>query len=120
MIANNSSRPYEVLISKVQTYEIVNFSTSNKRNSCGCNCYGSTHVPIIQVQIGKNMVDNVLLDEGANVNIITEQLHIKLDLLKPNSTPNHLKMVVLNNVQTTKNHSNFENIHPWDTICHGS
>jgi hypothetical protein len=59
-------------------------------------------VPIIQVQIGKNMVDNVLLDEGANVNIITEQLRIKLDLLKPNPAPNHLKMVVLNNVQTTK------------------
>jgi hypothetical protein len=63
------------------------------------------------------MVDNVLLDEKVNVNIITEQLHVKLDLLKPNLAPYHLKMAILNDDQTTKNHPKFENIHQWDTIC---
>jgi hypothetical protein len=52
---------------------------------------------IIHVQIGKNIVDDVLLDGG--VNIIIEQLILKLGLQKPKSTPYNLKMV---NQITTK------------------
>ncbi len=40
---------------------------------------------IIQVQVGKNIVEDVLLDGGASANI-------KLDLLGPRLAPYHLKM----------------------------
>jgi hypothetical protein len=38
---------------------------------------------VIQVQIGKNIVEDVLLNGGASVNIITENLKTKLGLSKP-------------------------------------
>jgi hypothetical protein len=47
---------------------------------------------IIQVQVGKNIVEDVLLDGGASVNITTENLGIKLGLPKPRPTPYHLKI----------------------------
>jgi hypothetical protein len=47
---------------------------------------------IIQVQVGKNIVENVLLDGEASVNIITKHLKTKLGLPKPISTPYHLRM----------------------------
>jgi hypothetical protein len=47
---------------------------------------------IIQVQVGKNIVENVLLDGGASVNIITKHLKTKLGLPKPIPTPYHLRM----------------------------
>ncbi len=40
-------------------------------------------VVIIQVQIDKNTIDDVLLDEGFRVNIIIEQLRARLGLPKP-------------------------------------
>jgi hypothetical protein len=48
---------------------------------------------IIQVQVGKNIVEDVLLDGRASVNIITKHFKIKLGLPKPILTPYHLRMV---------------------------
>ncbi len=42
---------------------------------------------IIQVQVGKNIVEDFLLDGGTSVNIITENLGTKLGLPKLRSTP---------------------------------
>jgi len=47
---------------------------------------------IIQVQVGKNIVEDVLLDGGTNVNIITENFITKLGLPKPRPAPYHLRM----------------------------
>jgi hypothetical protein len=41
----------------------------------------------IQVQVGKNNVEDVLLDGGASVNIITENLRTKLGLPKLKLAP---------------------------------
>jgi hypothetical protein len=50
------------------------------------------HMAIIQVQVGKNKIDDVLLDGGSGVNIIIEQLRARLGLLKPKPTPYNLWM----------------------------
>ncbi len=47
---------------------------------------------VIQVQMGKNIVEDVLIDGGASVNIITENLITKLGLPKPKLALYHLKM----------------------------
>jgi hypothetical protein len=47
---------------------------------------------VIQVQVGKNIVENSLINGGASVNIITENLRTKLSLPKPRPIPYHLKM----------------------------
>jgi hypothetical protein len=49
-------------------------------------------MPIIQVQIGKNIVEDVLIDGGASVNIIRENLGTKLGLPKQRLSPYHLRM----------------------------
>jgi hypothetical protein len=48
---------------------------------------------IIQVQVGKNIVEDVLLDGRASVNIITKNFITKLGLPKPRPIPYHLIMV---------------------------
>jgi hypothetical protein len=48
---------------------------------------------IIHIQVGKNIVDNVFIDGGVNVNIIIENLIIKFGLPKPRIAPYHLIMV---------------------------
>jgi hypothetical protein len=47
---------------------------------------------VIQMQIGKNIID-VLLDGGLRINIIIEQLNTRLGLLEPKPTPYNLRMV---------------------------
>jgi hypothetical protein len=47
---------------------------------------------VIQIQVGKNTFEDVLLDGGANVNIITENLRTKLGLPKLKLLPYHLIM----------------------------
>jgi len=47
---------------------------------------------IIQIQIGKNTIKDVLLDGGCIINIITKQLRLKLGFLKPKPTPYNLRM----------------------------
>jgi hypothetical protein len=49
---------------------------------------------IIQVQVGKNIVEDFLLNGGANVNIIIKNLITKLGLPKPKPAPYHLKMAI--------------------------
>ena len=50
------------------------------------------HMPVISICIGKNIVDDVLLDGGSGVNVITEEERRKLGLPKPSPTPFNLKM----------------------------
>ncbi len=47
---------------------------------------------IIQVEIGKNTIEDLLLDGGYGVNIITKQLRLKLGLSKPKLAPYNMKM----------------------------
>jgi hypothetical protein len=44
------------------------------------------------VQVGKNFIDDVLIDVGFGVNIITESLGVQLGLSKPNVLPYNLRM----------------------------
>jgi hypothetical protein len=48
---------------------------------------------IIQIQVGKNIVEDVFIDGGVSVNIITQNLIIKFGLPKPKPSPYHLIMV---------------------------
>ncbi len=50
------------------------------------------HMAIIQVQIGKNTIENVLLNGGSRVNIITNELRLRLGLSNPKPAPCNLKM----------------------------
>jgi len=47
---------------------------------------------VIQVQIGKNTLEDVLLDGGSGINIIIEQLRLKLGLPKPKPPPYNIRM----------------------------
>jgi hypothetical protein len=47
---------------------------------------------VIQIQIGKNTIKNVLLDGGTKVNIITEYFKLRLRLPKPKRAPYNLRM----------------------------
>jgi hypothetical protein len=42
---------------------------------------------VIQVQIGKNTIEDVLLDGGFGINIITKQLRLRLRLGLPKPKP---------------------------------
>jgi hypothetical protein len=46
----------------------------------------------IQIQVGKNIVEDVLIDGRVSVNIIIENLKTKLGLPKPIPTPYHFIM----------------------------
>jgi hypothetical protein len=52
----------------------------------------NNHMAIIQVQIGKNIIEDVLLDGGFGINIITKQMRLRLGLLKPKPTPYNMRM----------------------------
>jgi hypothetical protein len=47
---------------------------------------------VIQVQVGKNIVEDVLLDGGTSVNIIIKNLKTKLGLSKPRLAPYQFRM----------------------------
>jgi hypothetical protein len=53
----------------------------------------NNHMAIIQVQIRKNTIEDVLLDGGSRVNIIIKQLRLRLGLPKPKLAPYNLRMV---------------------------
>jgi hypothetical protein len=53
----------------------------------------NNQMAVIQVQVRKNIVENVLIDGGPSVNIVTKNLITKLNLPKPRPTPYHFKMV---------------------------
>jgi hypothetical protein len=46
---------------------------------------------VIQVQVGKEFSDDVLINGGFGVNIITKNLRVQLGLLKPNPMPYNLR-----------------------------
>jgi hypothetical protein len=48
---------------------------------------------VIQVQVGKNFIEDVLFDGGFRVNIITKKFRVQLGLSKPKPTPYNLCMV---------------------------
>jgi hypothetical protein len=48
---------------------------------------------VIQIQIGKNFIEVVLLDCRSGVNIIMEKLKVQLGLSKPKPSPYNLCMV---------------------------
>jgi hypothetical protein len=47
---------------------------------------------VIQMYIGRNIIEDVFLDGGLGVNIIIEILKIRLGLLKLKPTPYNLRM----------------------------
>jgi hypothetical protein len=47
---------------------------------------------VIQIQVDKNFIDDVLIDGGSRVNIITKNLKILLSITKPNPTTYNLRM----------------------------
>jgi hypothetical protein len=49
---------------------------------------------IIQVQVRKNFIKDVLLDGGSGVNIIMEKLRVQLRLSKPKLAPYNLHMAI--------------------------
>jgi hypothetical protein len=59
----------------------------------------NNHMAVIQVQIGKNTIEDVLLNGGSRVNIIIKQLRLRLGLPKPKPAPYNLRMA---NQTTTK------------------
>jgi hypothetical protein len=48
---------------------------------------------IIQIQVGKNIVDDFWINGRTSMNIIIENLRTKLGLPKPRLIPYHLRMV---------------------------
>jgi len=48
---------------------------------------------MIQVQVSKNFIDDVLIDGGSRINIITEDLNVQLGLSTPNPMLYNLLMV---------------------------
>ncbi len=71
---------------------------------------------IIQIQVGKNIVEDVLLDGRASVNIIIENLITKIGLpkLRPTRTTQN---DISKYDQTFRNHNKFEDSHTWHTLC---
>jgi hypothetical protein len=53
----------------------------------------NNHMIVIQVQIGKKIIKNVLLNGRSNINIITDELRLKLRLPKSKPAPYNLKML---------------------------
>jgi len=47
---------------------------------------------IIQIHVGKYIMDDMLIDGGSKVNIIIVNLRVQLGLPKPNPTPYNLRM----------------------------
>ncbi len=52
----------------------------------------NNHMALIQIHIGKNAIEDVLLDGNYGINIITTHLRLKLGLWKPKPTPYNLRM----------------------------
>ncbi len=52
----------------------------------------NSHMIVIQVQIDINTIDDVILDGGFEINIITKQLKVRLGLSKPQPAPYNLRM----------------------------
>jgi hypothetical protein len=51
------------------------------------------HMVVIQVQIGKNTIEDLFLDGHSKINIITKLLRLRLGLPKPKHAPYNMRMV---------------------------
>jgi len=94
----------------VETHSKVNITTIEVNNQ----------MTIIQVQVRNNIVEDVLIYDGASVNIIKENLITKLGLPKPRPTPYHFKMENKNMIRPLRiirNHQKFEDSYTCYTIC---
>ena len=69
------------------------------------------HMPVISISINKNIVDDVLLDGGSGINVITEEERRKLGLPKPSPTP-----FQRNHSQTYRPIARCEDSHSWYPI----
>jgi hypothetical protein len=82
---------------KIRKIQNVSKATTNKQVGYSVPKVGIiivaiyNHMVVIQVQIGKNKIKNVLLDGGFRVNI-HETIEIEVRLLKPNLVPYNLRM----------------------------
>jgi hypothetical protein len=71
---------------KLRITQNLNKTTPNKQVGSSIPKVGTiavtidNHMAVIQVQIGKNTIEDVLLDGGFGVNIITEHLRLRLGL----------------------------------------
>jgi len=83
---------------KLKKTQNVSKTTTNKQIASSIPKVGTpheaidNHMIVIQVQIGKNTIEDVLLDGGSGVNIITKHLRLRLGLVKPKPTPYNLRM----------------------------
>ncbi len=83
------------LLQKLKPKKTKNFNkvTTNKQAGSSIREVGTivvvvnNHLEIIQMQIRKNTIEDVLLDGGSGITIITKQLRLKLGLPKPKRTP---------------------------------
>jgi len=66
----------------VETHFEVDIATIEENNQ----------MAIIQIQVGKNIVEDVLLDGGASVNKIIKNLRTKLGLPKPRPILTHSQL----------------------------
>jgi hypothetical protein len=74
-------------VSKVTIYKQVGFSIPK----VGITTLTiDNHMVVIQVQIGKNIIEVVLLDGGFRIHIITKQIRLRLGFLKPKPPPYNL------------------------------
>jgi hypothetical protein len=72
---------------------------------------------MIQVQVGKNFIEDVLLDGGFRVNIIMKKLKVQLGLSKPKPTPYNLRMVDQTIAKPLGLIKGFKKIYSWNSIC---
>ncbi len=71
---------------------------------------------VIQVQIGKNTIEDVLLDGGSKINIITEQLKLKLGLPKPKFAPYNLRMAYQTTIKSSGVDQRSKDICSWHSL----
>lgn len=50
------------------------------------------HIPVIWVLVGKNIVEDIQIDGGSGVNVVSEDKHERLGLSKPSPAPFNLKI----------------------------
>jgi hypothetical protein len=87
---------------KLKPRNTQNLSRTTTKKQVGSSVLGvgtivvaiDNHMVVIQVQIGKNTIEDVLLDGGFGINIITEQLKLRLGLPKRKLAPYKLRIIV--------------------------
>ncbi len=71
---------------------------------------------MLQVQVGKNFINDVLNNGSSRINIVTENLRILLGMSKPNSMPYNLHMVDQIIAKPLGLIKGFEDIHSWNSL----